>query len=190
MYTLRVKEKTVKSATSIIGLILGAAVLYLVAKNIHDAEVIISRAGIAGPAVAIFLYALFAPTPVSTDPLTLVCGAMYGPFYGSAIAWIGNNVAALVEYFLGTRISKNTDFDKEKKKLPFGLGKLPINSVPVLTLGRMIPFYGSKIISIMAGMYGVPVKRYVWTSALVNLTGAIMLSYGGFRALDYLKSIF
>lgn len=184
------KEKTIKSITSIVGLALGVLVLFFVAKNIRDVESIIFGAGVAGPAVAILLYALFAPTPVSTDPLTLVCGAVYGPFYGTAIAWMGNNVAALVEYFLGTRISQNTDFEKEKKKLPFGLGKLPINSVLVLTLGRMLPFYGSKVISIMAGMYGVPKKRYIWTSALINLTGAIMLSYGGFRALDYLKSVF
>jgi uncharacterized membrane protein YdjX (TVP38/TMEM64 family) len=184
------KEKTIKSAISIVGLALGVALLYFLAKNIHDAELLISKAGIAGPLVALFLYAVFAPTPVSTDALTLVCGAMYGPLYGSAIAWMGNNIAALVEYFLGAHIRENTDFEKEKKKLPFGLGKLPINSIPVLTLGRMLPFYGSKVISIMAGMYGVPYKRYIWTSALINLTGAITLSYGGFRFLDYLKSIF
>jgi uncharacterized membrane protein YdjX (TVP38/TMEM64 family) len=184
------KEKTVKSIVSIVGIALGILVLYFVAKNMKDAELIISKAGIAGPAVAILLYALFAPTPVSTDALTIVCGAMYGPFYGSAIAWMGNNVAALVEYFIGARISQNMDFEKEKKKLPFGLSKLPINSIPVLTLGRMLPFYGSKVISLMAGMYGVPYKRYIWTSALVNLTGAVLLSYGGFRALDYLKNLF
>lgn len=184
------KEKTVKSAASIIGLALGMVVLYFVAKNFHDAEGIILKAGVAGPAVAISLYALFAPTPMPTDALTLVCGAIYGPFYGTAIAWMGNNVAASVEYFIGARISENTDFEKEKKKLPFGLSKLPINSIPVLTLGRMLPFYGSKVISIMAGMYRVSYKRYIWTSALINLTGAITLSYGGFRALDYLRSIF
>lgn len=184
------KEKTLKSVASIAGLILGIVVLYFVAKNFHDAELLIVKAGVAGPLVALFLYAVFAPTPVPTDALTIVCGAIYGPFYGSAIAWMGNNVAALVEYFIGAHISKNTDFETEKKKLPFGLGNLPINSILVLTLGRMLPFYGSKVISIMAGMYGVPYKRYIWTSALINLTGAIMLSYGGFRILDYLKSIF
>lgn len=184
------KDKVVKSVTSIIGLILCIGLLFIVAKNIRDAENIISAAGVAGPMVVILLYALFAPTPVSTDALTIICGAVYGPFYGTAIAWMGNNVAALVEYFIGARISKNTDFEKEKKKLPLGLGKLPINSILVLTLGRMLPFYGSKVISIMAGMYGVPRRRFIWTSALINLTGAIMLSYGGFRALDYLKSLF
>jgi uncharacterized membrane protein YdjX (TVP38/TMEM64 family) len=153
--------------------------IFFVVKNISNAEKIILKAGIAGPAVAILLYALFAPTPVTTDPITIVCGAIYGPIYGTAISWMGNNIAALVEYFIGAHISKSTDFEKEKNKLPLGLGKLPINSIPVLTLGRMIPFYGSKVISIMAGMYGVPKKRYIWTSALINLTGALMLAYGG-----------
>ena len=182
--------KKKKSVISTVGLVLGIAVLFLVAKNIHDAEKIILEAGIAGPAVAIFLYALLAPTPVPTDFLTLVCGAVYGPYYGTAISWMGNNIAASVEYFIGVRINQDTDFEKEKKKLPFGLGKLPINSVAVLTLGRMLPFYGSKVISIMAGMYSVPYRRYIWTSALINLAGAAMFSYGGFRILDYLKTIF
>lgn len=181
------REKTIKTTISIIGLALGVLLLFFVAKNIRDAENIILKAGVAGPAVAILLYALFAPTPVPTDSLTLICGAIYGPFYGTAIAWMGNNIAALVEYFIGARIRQDIDFEKERKKLPFGLGKLPIDSIPVLTLGRMLPFYGSKVISIMAGMYGVPYKRYIWTSALVNLTGAIMLSLGGHELFYLLR---
>lgn len=184
------KNTKLEKLLSLLGIIAGVLVLYVIARNLKDVEAIIAKAGLAGPAVAILLYGLFAPTPVSTDPLTIVCGAMYGPFYGSAIAWMGNNVAALVEYFIGRHIGQSTNFEKDKKKLPLGLDKLPINSIPVLTLGRMIPFYGSKIISIMAGMYAVPIKRYVWTSALINLTGAITLSYGGFRILDFLKTLF
>jgi len=184
-----VKKKIVQNTVSVLGIGLAILILYLVAKNIHDVEVIIAKAGLAGPLVAIMLYGLFAPTPVSTDPITIVSGAMYGPIYGTAIAWMGNNVAALVEYFIGRHIGETTKFDKEKKKLPLGLDKLPINSVPVLTLGRMIPFYGSKVISILAGMYKVPIKRYIWTSAVINFTGALMLSYGGFKILDFLKNL-
>ncbi len=182
-------SKKIEKLLTLLGLVAGIALLYFIAKNISDVETIIAKAGVAGPAVALVLYGLFAPTPVPTDSITIVCGAMYGPIYGSAIAWMGNNIAALVEYFIGRHIGKNTDFDKEKEKLPLGLGKLPINSIPVLTLGRMIPFYGSKIISIMAGMYGVKIKRYIWTSALINLSGAIMLAYGGSKLLELLKNL-
>lgn len=183
-------SKKLEKLLTFLGLVAGIALLYVIAKNITDVEVLIAKAGVAGPAVAVALYGLFAPTPVPTDTITIVCGAMYGPIYGSAIAWMGNNIAALVEYFIGRHIGNNTDFEKEKAKLPLGLGKLPINSVPVLTLGRMLPFYGSKVISIMAGMYKVPIKRYIWTSALINFTGAIMLAYGGSRLLNLLKNLF
>ncbi len=184
------KSKKVEQILSVAGILAGILLLYGIAKNINDVETLISKAGVAGPAVAILLYGLFAPTPVSTDAITIVCGGMYGPVYGTAIAWMGNNIAALVEYYIGKHIGESTDFEREKKKLPLGLDKLPVNSILVLTLGRMIPFYGSKIISIMAGMYKVPIKRYIWTSALINFTGAITLAYGGFKALDLLKSLF
>jgi len=184
-----VKNKKVETLLSFVGIAAGILLLFFISRNIRDVEGIISKAGIAGPAVALLLYAIFAPTPVPTDTISMVCGAMYGPFYGSLISWMGNNIAALVEYFIGSKIKDGTHFDKEKNKLPLGLGKLPVNSIPVLTLGRMIPFYGSKVISLMAGMYGVPYKRYIWTSALINLTGGIMLAYGGFRILDFLKNL-
>lgn len=183
-------RKKLEKLLTLLGFAVGIGLLYLIAKNLTDVEEIITKAGFAGPAVALVLYAIFAPTPVPTDSITIVCGGMYGLYYGSAIAWMGNNIAALVEYFIGRHIGKNTDFDREKEKLPLGLGKLPINSIAVLTLGRMIPFYGSKIISLMAGMYGVKIRRYIWTSALINLSGAIMLAYGGSKLLELLKNLF
>lgn len=182
-------KRIVQNTISFLGIGLAVFVLYLVARNIRDVETIISRAGLAGPFVAVILYGLLAPTPVSTDSITIVCGAMYGPVYGTFIAWMGNNVAAFVEYYIGRHIGQAANFDRERKKLPFGLDKLPVNSIPVLTLGRMIPFYGSKVISLLAGIYKVPIKRYLWTSAFVNFTGALMLSYGGFKVLDFLKSL-
>lgn len=181
--------KVLQKILSILGFILAISLLYFAAKNIGDFGSIIKNAGIAGPLVAIALYGILAPTPIATDPITIVCGAMYGPVYGTLIAWVGNNLAAMVEYYIGKHISQNTDFEDKRKKLPLGLGKLPIDSVLVLTFGRMIPFYGSKIISLLAGIYGVSIRRYLWTSALVNFTGAVMMAYGGFKLMDVFKML-
>jgi uncharacterized membrane protein YdjX (TVP38/TMEM64 family) len=68
------------------------------------------------------------------------------------------------------------------------LGKLPVNSVGFLVFGRMIPGYGAKIISILAGVYKVPIKRYLWATALTNSLGAILLSYGGFGLVNIIKN--
>ena len=64
---------------------------------------------------------------------------------------------------------------------------MPVNSVGFLIFGRMIPGYGGKIISILAVMYKVPMKRYLWTTATTNFLGSILLSYGGFGIVSLIK---
>ncbi|EKD99594.1 MAG: hypothetical protein ACD_22C00226G0006 [uncultured bacterium] len=44
--------------------------------------------------------------------------------------------------------------------MPLGFSKMPVNSLGFLIFGRMIPGYGSKIISILAAFYKVPFGRY------------------------------
>lgn len=117
----------------------------------------------------------------------MIIGVTYGPIIGAGIAWVGNTLAAVVEYYLGHKISTSTNFEKTKEKMPFGLGKLPVNSVGFLVFGRMIPGYGGKIISILAGAYKVPIKKYIWTTALTNLLGSVLLAYGGFGLVKAIK---
>ena len=171
--------------------ILGTATLivavYLLSRHSQFIEVILLKSGAWAPIVAIILYPLLAPTPITTDPITLVVSVVYGPFLGVVIALVGNILSALVEYYIGTKIQKATNFEKNKEKLPLGLGKLPVNSIAFLVFGRMIPGYGSKVISILAGMYKVPMKRYLWTTAVTILLGSILLAYGGFEIIKLIK---
>jgi len=162
-------------------------VIYYLSRHSQFIEILLLKSGALAPIVAIILYPLLAPTPITTDPITVVVGVVYGPLIGVAIAWLGNTLAALVEYYIGTKIHKVANFEKSKEKLPFGLGKFPVNSVGFLILGRMIPGYGGKIISILAGIYKVPIGRYLWTTAVTNLFGSILLSYGGFGIFKLIK---
>jgi len=170
-----------------IGLIFSIILIYFVAKNLHDVEILIKKSGIAAPLVTIILYGLFALTPITTDPLTIVSGALFGPIFGILISWTGNNLAALIEYYFGTRVAKITNFKMSKKKLPFGINKLPVSSAWFLILGRLIPGYGGKLISVMAGMYHVPLLLYLWTTAFTNLSGSLLLSLGGSQIIHLLK---
>jgi len=77
---------------------------------------------------------------------------------------------------------------RQENKIPLGLGKLPVDSIPFLTFGRMIPGYGGKVISLMAGTYKVPLRRFWWTTVVTNLAGSILLSYGGLGLVKRLKS--
>lgn len=172
---------------TILGFILVLFFFYFASKYFIHLRGIIIKAGFAGPVVAILIYGIFAPTPITTDPLTIISGALFGPFLGVLISWLGNNLAASVEYYLGRHINRATNFKEIKNKLPLGLHKLPIKSPLVLILGRIIPGYGGKIISILAGIYDVPIKTYIWTTAVVNLIGSIFLTSLGFSLINLLK---
>lgn len=180
------KENKSSAVWIFVGFLISIVSIYFIAKNIDVISNFIYSIGILGPVVSILLYGLFSITPIPTDPLTIINGALFGPILGVLVSWWGNNLAAFLEYYLGKGIRDLTNFEKMKKRLPLGLGKLPVDSVGFLLFGRFIPQFGGKMVSLMGGMYGVPLKRYMWTAALSNLMGSILFSLGGWGVIQSL----
>lgn len=175
---------------TIFGILILIIVIYFLSKHTHFIKKILIKSGPWAPIVALILYPLFALTPIPNDSITVIVGVTYGPLIGVIIAWIGNTIAAMFEYYLGSKFSKVIDFENERKKMPFGLGKMPVNSPLFLFVGRMIPGYGTTITSILAAAYKVPLKRYLWISALTNLLGSILVAYGGFELVKLIKFLY
>lgn len=187
MYNFLVLGKLKDKLGFVIGLLIFAGVLYILIKYSDVATELITQSGAWAPVVALILYTVLAPTPITTDPITVVMSVTYGPLVGVFFALVGNTLAATVEYYIGYKIGLTVDSEKRSRKIPLGLDKLPVDSVPFLILGRMIPGYGSKVISLLAGGYKVPMKKYIWTTAATNLFGAFLTSYGGFGLVNIFK---
>ncbi len=167
-------------------LILGITVIVslgLVAYAAYYSNVItlvLHRLGFFGPLLSIALYALLSASPIPSDPLSLINGAVFGPIAGTIISWIGNMVAAMIEYFIGEKIADVADFEDKRKELPFGLDKFQADSTWFLIFGRFIPEFGGKIVSLVGGLYHVPLWRYVWTAAIATLLGSAIFALGGY----------
>jgi len=54
----------------------------------------------------------------------------------------------------------------------------------------MIPGYGSKVISLIAGAERINIKTYLWTSLISGIFGAFLLSYGGIEILKLMTKNF
>jgi uncharacterized membrane protein YdjX (TVP38/TMEM64 family) len=161
-----------------------ACVAYLMVhdmKAIHD---FISDNGALGLVVSILVYGALGATLVPTEPLTILIGAAFNPLIATIAATLGNLLAALIEYYLGHRISNASNFMKMREKLPFGLGKLPMTSPVFLIFARMVPGYGSKLVSVLCGMYHIPIGLYIWTTLIPTFLGAVIFAYGGFGVLQ------
>ena len=176
-------QKRLTALVIILALGLCAALMVLVSRNIEAVERLITSLGIAGPVLSVALYGLLGASPVPSEPLTLVNGAVFGPLMGTVIAGTGNTLAAVVEYYIGAGIDNAADFAEKRKDLPLGLGKFPADSVWFLLGGRLIPGYGAKVVSVVGGMYRVPLGRYLWTTAIPTFLGAAVFAYGGFNLL-------
>lgn len=177
--TKRHKKDYISIILTIFSFIISFYAIYLVSKNQDALEHLIKSSGLMAPLVTIFLYGVLSLTPIPSDPLTLISGALFGPVLGIFTSWMGNNFAALIEYIVGRGVSAIADFEEKKKKLPWGLDKLPVNSPWFLIGGRFAPGFGSKIVSVMAGVYGVSVFHYIWTAAVANIVGSVVYVFWG-----------
>jgi len=144
-------------------------------------EVWVRSAGWWGPVVAVGLYALLSLTPIPSDGLTILCCVLYGWQTGFVLSWVGNTVAAMVEYFIFRDLRAVTHFDIHTQPLPKWLKKFPVESVWFLIGVRFVPGVGGKIVSIMAGMYKIGWWRFLWTTAIANILGSfiyILIGWG------------
>jgi uncharacterized membrane protein YdjX (TVP38/TMEM64 family) len=166
----------------------GLAILLVVyvAGHRQAVEAFIQRLGAAGPVVIVGLYVTLGASPIPSDPLTVINGAIFGPLVGGLLAWLGTTLAALVEYYIGTRIGDAADFEEKRDNLPLGLGQMPVDSVWFLLGGRMLTGAGSKAVSLLSGIYEVSLWRYLWTTALSTLWGAAAYALGGFGLVKLL----
>jgi uncharacterized membrane protein YdjX (TVP38/TMEM64 family) len=163
--------------------------VFFLSKDMEKVKDFIRNSGYWGLVICIGLYGLLGATPIPSEPLTVLISTIYGPIQATIVAGLGNMTAAFLEYYLGANIGDVASFVERKEKLPWGLGKLPINSAIFLILGRMLPGYGPKFVSVLSGVYRVPILRYLWTSAIPTFIGAAIFAYGGFGASSLFKLI-
>lgn len=171
---------------TLITFIVPVLLIIIFARDFKRIEHVIPTTGIAGPLVSILIMGILSATPIPTDPIVILNGAIFGPFIGLLVSWVGNNLASVIEYNIGRALSSIADFETQRRRLPFGLADFPADSPWFLIFGRFIPQFGGKIVSLTSGVYKVKFFRYLWTAALANLVGSIFFSYGGHLLLSLL----
>jgi uncharacterized membrane protein YdjX (TVP38/TMEM64 family) len=130
--------------------------------------------------ILLAVYAGLGFTVIPSEPLTIFIVSICGPLVAIILATVGNTLAAMVEFFIGEKAGDFSDFEKQRSKLPFHLGELPINSPVFLILGRMVPWFGAKFLSVVCGAYQVSLFTYIWTTLLANVVGSCVVAYGGY----------
>lgn len=188
------EEETEKGAGSsiqtwaivIATLLVSAGFVYYISRNEEVVKTFIRGAGVLGPLVSIVLFAILGLSPIPSEIIVIIIGAVYGGLEGTLISWAGNMVAAIIEYFVGGHLARMADFEERRQHMPLGLGRFPADSPLFLIAARIIPGYGPKMVGIVGGMYRVPLWRYIWTAAIPTAAGAAFFAFGGASLMNKL----
>ncbi len=180
-------KKSQPTRVLIISLLVLMVVLFFVSREMETVKEFIRNSGWIGMLASVGIYGVLGASVIPSEPLTVLIATIYGPFTATLVAGTGNLLAAVIEYYLGAQLGDVTSFAERKAKLPLGLGKLPIDSPGFLIAARMIPGYGPKLVSVLSGIYRVPIWMYVWTAAIPTYLGAAIFAYGGFGLFTLVK---
>ena len=118
------KKKQRSSRMLVTTLLFMLAIGLIVAFDFEKIKLFISHAGVWGVVISVIVYGLLGFTVIPSEPLTLLIGAMFGPWVATIASLIGNTLSSLAEYYTGRAIGSATNFMEKKEKLPFGLGKV------------------------------------------------------------------
>ena len=174
------EKKTLSAKTLVTTLLFLVVVGLIAAFDFEKIKTFISQAGVYGIFIAIIVYGLLGFTVIPSEPLTVLIGAMFGPWVATLASLVGNTLSSMAEYSVGRRIGSATNFMEMKEKLPFGLSKLNPDSLAFLIFARAIPGFGGKAVSIIAGVYKVKFWRFIWTAFVTLIVGSAAFAFGGF----------
>jgi uncharacterized membrane protein YdjX (TVP38/TMEM64 family) len=166
-------------------IILGVAIWGSLKFNFDEIKPFIRQNQSQAILISLVVYVLFGFTFLPSVPLTLFIAVLIGPFQAAVIAALGNTLAAVFEYQIGKTVGDVVSFETIKKKLPFGLNKLPVDSPLFLLSARSIPA-GSRAFSVVCGAYQVPMPTYLWTTSVMYFVTSAFLAYGGSKLIDFL----
>jgi uncharacterized membrane protein YdjX (TVP38/TMEM64 family) len=130
---------------------------------------------------------LVAILPFPAEVPAMLNGAIFGPVLGTMITWAGAMVGAQISFELANRFGRPL----AARFLPRGMDHVDRVALStgwggLLTL-RLIPAVAFTALNWAAGLTGIPRWRFMWTTAIGILPGAIVFTASGTGLAAFLK---
>jgi uncharacterized membrane protein YdjX (TVP38/TMEM64 family) len=118
---------------------------------------------------------VLAITPFPSDVIAIANGALYGFARGAALSWLAWWIAALAQFGLARWVRRDLDLERHRDRLPRWLQRFPVDHPLFLIGGRLVPWIGGHVTTLLPGAAGVAPSRFAWCSAIAIVPGSIVM---------------
>jgi len=141
--------------------------------------------GALGVLVALGLVIVHAVLPYPAEILSLACGFAYGFLPALALMVVLWTVSCLVAYWLAWRFGRPLIRRLvDHRALSRTEAKVAPARIGTLLALRVIPVVPYNLVSYPCGMFGVPLRRFTWTTAVGLLPQLAVVTYAGSQAVE------
>ena len=155
----------------------------LVGGDIQALRSFVRSAGPLGPLAVVGLMVVHTVLPFPAEVVTLVAGAVYGPWLGLLFTWIGAMVGGIAGFalarWIGHPLLRRWLPPRAKEVSERWIGESAAWSLLVL---RLLPFVSFNLINYAAGLSEVDFWTFLWTMAVGILPFSILLALLGAEA--------
>jgi len=129
----------------------------------------------AAASVALMVLHSFLPLPAEIIPIAN--GMLFGPLVGIALTWLGAMLGATLSFALARGLGRTFVRLVVAETRWQKLERLSLDAGSLLVI-RLIPLISFNLVNYAAGLLGVPLWRFLWTTALgiLPLTVAMVLA--------------
>jgi uncharacterized membrane protein YdjX (TVP38/TMEM64 family) len=135
-----------------------------------------------GPLIYILIYTLRPLAFFSAVIVTLIGGAIWGPFWGTVFAIIGSNMSATLAYWFGRAFGAGILPEGKAGALEGMVGRytrrLQANAFSAILMMRLI-YLPYDLVNYLAGFLRVPYRPYLLGSVIGALPGTLTFTLAG-----------
>lgn len=145
----------------------------------HDLREFRESRGTSAALISVPIHVVLALTPFPSDVVAIANGAMFGFGYGAVLNWLGWWIAAVSQFALGRRATKDFNLEGAGAKLPLWLNRLSVDHPIYLIVARQIPWLGMHVGSFVPGAAGIRFSRFLWCSVIGAIPGSVLMAAVG-----------
>ena len=169
-----------------VGAGIAAALAYREHLTQENLQWLVARLGIWGPLAYLAIYIVGTVLSLPGSIITLAGGALFGPVWGALYVLIGSVSGASLAFLISRHVAgewverKATGIVRQVKE------GVEAEGWKFVAFVRLVPAFPFNLVNYVFGLTRIPLRTYVWSSALFMLPGIagyVYLGHAGAKAL-------